>query len=133
MRAAALLLASLMAFGAAEAQVAVYAAGSLRAPLTEAARLFEAEAQGPKLDLVFGASGLLRDRIARGEPAQVFASAKQPQLQVVQIPEALNVGADYGLSVRKGAPPAAEAFAALLLSARGREILERHGFLPPPR
>ncbi len=51
----------------------VYAAGSLRAPLTEAARAFDPA--GAPLALVFGASGLLRDRIIGGEPAQVFASA----------------------------------------------------------
>ena len=260
-RFAVLLLALLMGTAAASAQVAVYAAGSLLAPLTEAARLFESEAQGHKLDLVFGASGLLRDRIVQGEPAQVFASAnmehpqalaatggwlpvraftrnalcalapkslgltsatlarrlldpairvgtstpradpsgdyafelfarigaqpdappgarqaleakalqltggpnsppppsgrnvygalvaqgaadvfityctnavqaveEQPDLQMVAVPPQLNVGADYGLTVRRGAAPAAQAFAALLLSVRGREILAKYGF-----
>lgn len=52
----------------------VYAAGSLREPLTEVARLYEA-GTGIKTELNFGASGLLRERIEKGEPAQVFASA----------------------------------------------------------
>jgi molybdate transport system substrate-binding protein len=56
--------------------VQVYAAGSLREALTEVAR-----AQGGAVALTFGAAGLLRERIERGEPAQVFASAdlRQPQ------------------------------------------------------
>jgi molybdate transport system substrate-binding protein len=52
----------------------VYAAGSLREALTEAARAYEART-GVKTQLTFGASGLLRERIEKGEPAQVFASA----------------------------------------------------------
>jgi molybdate transport system substrate-binding protein len=54
--------------------VQVYAAGSLREALTDIARTHEART-GQKLVLTFGASGLLRDRIEKGEPAQVFASA----------------------------------------------------------
>jgi len=64
--------------------VTVYAAGSLRAPLTEAARAFESEKPGTKIELVFGASGLLRDRIRKGEPAQVFASANMEHPQSLQ-------------------------------------------------
>lgn len=74
-RVAALVLAALT--GAAQAQpetLAVYAAGSLRAALTDLARAFERDG-GPKVALTFGASGLLKDRIEGGEPAQVFASA----------------------------------------------------------
>lgn len=54
--------------------VAVYAAGSLREVLTEIARDHEART-GQKLQLTFAASGLLRERIEKGEAAQVFASA----------------------------------------------------------
>jgi ABC-type molybdate transport system substrate-binding protein len=54
--------------------VRVFAAGSLRAPLTALAQEFEQTVQQP-VALTFGASGLLRDRIAGGEPAEVFASA----------------------------------------------------------
>ena len=52
----------------------LYAAGSLRDALTEVARQFEAQT-GQAVGLTFGASGLLRERIEKGEPAQVFASA----------------------------------------------------------
>ena len=260
------LLAILLAVGmnAAAAQTAlpVFAAGSLRAPLTEAARAFEATPAGTPLALVFGASGLLRDRIRSGEAAQVFASAnmehpqslagngwgatrafarnalcalaparlglkpealvatlldpniklgtstpkadpsgdyafemfarigrsagappgaqaaleakalqltggpsspappagrnvygvlvangeadvfityctnavvamgEQPGLQSIDVPAAINVTADYGLAVRNGAPPAAQAFADYLSSAAGQAVLQRHGFQP---
>lgn len=56
--------------------VNLYAAGSLKAALTEVARAFEAENGGnPRVETIFGASGLLRERIEKGEPAHVFASA----------------------------------------------------------
>ena len=54
--------------------VRLYAAGSLKAALSEIADAFKAET-GIALAGTFGASGLLRDRIAKGEPAEVFASA----------------------------------------------------------
>lgn len=62
------------AFVADAAPVPVYAAGSLREAFTEIARLHEARTGQPVV-LTFGASGLLRERIEKGEPAQVFASA----------------------------------------------------------
>jgi molybdenum ABC transporter molybdate-binding protein len=70
------LLAAMISMGAAaqQAPVRVYAAGSLRAPLTAVAAAFDRQA-GTTTQLTFGASGLLRDRIAGGEPADVFASA----------------------------------------------------------
>jgi ABC-type molybdate transport system substrate-binding protein len=52
----------------------VYAAGSLREVLTEIARDHEMRT-GQKIALTFGASGLLRERIEKGEGAMVFASA----------------------------------------------------------
>lgn len=244
----------------ATATLPVFAAGSLRGPLTEAARAFEATAAGAPVVLTFGASGLLRDRINAGADVQVFASAnmahpqslsaagsfgptqvftrnalcalvrpglavdstnlvatllrpdvklgtstpkadpsgdyafemfqrvdsagapagsgaalaakalqltggptsppppagrnvygvlvaegqadvfityctnavvartEQPGLQVVDVPAAINVAADYGLAVRKDASPAAQAFAAYLLSPAGQAILRRAGF-----
>ena len=78
-------LAVALAFGmnvaAAQTSVSVYAAGSLRGPITEAARSFGAAQPGNKIELVFGASGLLRDRTRAGEPAQVFASANMEHPQ----------------------------------------------------
>src|SRR5262245_50378110 len=54
----------------------LYAAGSLRAALTEVARAFEADSGGQhKVETTFGASGLLRERIEAGAAAHVFASA----------------------------------------------------------
>ena len=243
-----------------QSPVPVFAAGSLRGPLTEAAQAFEASAGGAPVALTFGASGLLLDRIKAGADAQVFASAnmahpqalsaagsfgptqvftrnalcalvrpglavdstnlvatllrpdvklgtstpkadpsgdyafemfqrvdsagapagsgvalaakalqltggptsppppadrnvygvlvasgqadvfityctnavvarrEQPQLQVVDIAPAINVAADYGLAVRKDASPAAQAFAAYLLSPSGQAILRKAGF-----
>lgn len=58
----------------AQEPVLLHAAGSLRGALTEVAQAFEGET---KLSVkpVYGASGLLHDRIAKGEAAEVFASA----------------------------------------------------------
>jgi molybdenum ABC transporter molybdate-binding protein len=55
----------------AQEPVRLYAAGSLRLALTEVIANFK-EA---RVEAVFGASGLLRERIEKGEPAEVFASA----------------------------------------------------------
>ena len=56
--------------------VRVYAAGSLKAALTEVARALEARAPGAvRIKTEFAASGLLRARIEAGEAAHVFASA----------------------------------------------------------
>lgn len=57
-----------------EVPVVLYAAGSLRDALTEVARDHEART-GQRLVLTFGPSVLLRERIEKGEGAQVFASA----------------------------------------------------------
>ncbi|MDR3455423.1 MAG: molybdate ABC transporter substrate-binding protein [Rhodoferax sp.] len=58
----------------APAAVQVYAAGSLREALTLIASDYEART-GQTVALTFGASGLLRKRIEKGEAAQIFASA----------------------------------------------------------
>ena len=65
------------------APVKVLAAGSLRAALTDVARAFEAEAQDHKVELGFGASGLLKDRLVGGERADVFASANMEHPQAL--------------------------------------------------
>jgi ABC-type molybdate transport system substrate-binding protein len=59
--------------GAAES-VRLHAAGSLRAALTEIAQAFEAR-EGARVEGKFGPSGMLREEIAKGAPAEVFASA----------------------------------------------------------
>jgi ABC-type molybdate transport system substrate-binding protein len=246
-------------------EMVVFAAGSLRAALTETAASFERAASGRKVRLVFGASGLLAERIRNGERADVFASAnmehpqsllaagraervqafarnalcalaapraaltsqnlvermldpaiklgtstpkadpsgdyafelfarieqaepvarrgvraaleakalqltggpnspppptdrnvygvlvasgqadvfityctnatlatrEQPALQVIDVPEAINVGASYGVARLKGAPATADDFVAHLLGTEGQAVLRRHGFLRP--
>ena len=57
-----------------EAAVRLYAAGSLRAAMTEVAQAFTASGS-PAVNATFGASGLLRERIEKGEAVDVFASA----------------------------------------------------------
>ena len=86
--------------------VQVYAAGSLRDALTEIARDHEART-GQKVVLTFAASGLLRERIEQGAPAQVFASADtehpqrlaargQWQARCFHAQYAVRAGAGYG-------------------------------------
>lgn len=55
-------------------ELRVFAAGSLSAAITAIAAAFTASG-GPRVATVFGPSGLLRQRIEKGEPAAVFASA----------------------------------------------------------
>jgi molybdenum ABC transporter molybdate-binding protein len=52
----------------------LYAAGSLREAMTEIAQVF-GTASGVEVKTVFGPSGLLRERIEKGETVDVFASA----------------------------------------------------------
>ena len=54
--------------------VVLHAAGSLRGALTEVSNAFE-KTSGVKVQAKYGVSGLLRDAIAGGEKAEVFASA----------------------------------------------------------
>ncbi|WP_439573747.1 molybdate ABC transporter substrate-binding protein [Phreatobacter sp.] len=65
-----------MTAGAASAAepVLLHAAGSLRGALTEASRAFEAQT-GLRVTQAYRPSGLIRDAIAGGEKAEVFASA----------------------------------------------------------
>ena len=60
-----------------------------------------------------------------------LAARKQyPDQQVVDLPEALSVGADYGRTVISGAPVPAQEFAEFILSAEGQKILANYGFAP---
>jgi len=63
-----------MSTSASAETVLLHAAGSLRGALTEVAKAFEA-ASGATVQMKYGASGLLKDGIAAGEKAEVFASA----------------------------------------------------------
>lgn len=62
--------------------VLLHAAGSLRGALTEIAQAFE-KSSGLKVQAKFGASGLLRDEIAAGARAEVFASANMEHPQAL--------------------------------------------------
>jgi len=65
--------------------------------------------------------------------AAVAAQKEAPALKIVAIPDALAVGAEYGVVAMKGARPEADRFVSFLRSDAGRAILARHGFgLPPP-
>jgi molybdenum ABC transporter molybdate-binding protein len=77
----AMALAAGLAAGAAE-PVKVYAAGSLRAALTGVAGAFT-ESTGAKVEIEFGPSGTLRDRLAQGARADVFASANMEHPQAL--------------------------------------------------
>ena len=61
----------------------------------------------------------------------IVAQRENPGQQMVALPDALAVGADYGLTVMNGATAAAQKFAQFILSADGQGILARHGFAPP--
>lgn len=60
----------------------------------------------------------------------MLARAADPMLAQVAVPEALAVGADYGLIVLSDRPEAF-GFALFLLSPAGQAILARHGFDAP--
>ena len=62
--------------------VLLHAAGSLRGALTEVMAAFEA-ATGVKVQAKFGPSGVLKDEIAGGAPAEVFASANMEHPQAL--------------------------------------------------
>lgn len=57
-----------------------------------------------------------------------LARKEMPALRIVAVPEALAVGAAYGLTVLNGAPASATALADYIVSATGQSILESHGF-----
>ena len=64
--------------------VLLHAAGSLREALTDIARSFEAQT-GAIVQAKFGASGLLKDEIAGGANAAVFASANMEHPQALML------------------------------------------------
>lgn len=84
----ALLTASVVAQPAGD-EVLMHAAGSLRGALTEVALAWQVARPGARVRLTFGASGLLKDRLLKGEASHVFASAN------MEHPQAL---ADAGLA-----------------------------------
>ncbi len=58
----------------------------------------------------------------------VLAKKDTDSLKIVVVPKELSVGAEYGLIVLKGSPPAAEDFAGFILGPRGQGILAAYGF-----
>lgn len=78
---AALLLAGTAAFAA---DLTVSAAASLTNAFRELAPMFEAQNPDTKVQLNFGASGALLQQIAKGAPADVFASADQETMDQAQ-------------------------------------------------
>ena len=62
--------------------------------------------------------------------AAAEAKEQYPDQQIIQLPPELAVGADYGLTVVTGAPPAAAQFARFVRSADGQRILTSFGFAP---
>ncbi len=66
----------------AQASVSVHAAGSLRAAFTDLAKAHEAASKVP-VRTTFGASGLLKDRLAAGEASDMFASANMEHPQAL--------------------------------------------------
>jgi len=62
--------------------------------------------------------------------AQV-AQRENPGQQIVALPDAVSVGADYGMTVMNDSPAAAYRFALFVVSAKGQQILAKHGFSAP--
>jgi ABC-type molybdate transport system substrate-binding protein len=58
------------------------------------------------------------------------AQKEDSRQQVVPLPEALAVGADYGLAVMLGASSSAQQFVEFIMSSQGQQILVSHGFEP---
>jgi len=58
----------------------------------------------------------------------VLAQKDTPELKIVQVPEALSVGADYGLIVNKNASVNAWKLAMYILSPEGQKVLKQYGF-----
>ena len=76
-----ILLAMTMSAAASD-PVLLHAAGSLRSAITEVAAAFAA-ASGQKVDAKYGPSGTLKDEIAGGMRAEVFASANMEHPQAL--------------------------------------------------
>lgn len=98
-------------------ELAVYAAGSLRAAMTDLARAFERDAP-TTVKLTLGPSGLLKDRIEGGEAAQVFASANMNH------PEALRASGKAE-AVRPFARNALCALASSTFTLQGKTLAQR--------
>jgi molybdate transport system substrate-binding protein len=83
-RALLLLVACTLCGRATAAEITVQAAASLTNAFKDVAALFEAATPGAKVNLNFGSSGALLQQIAKGAPADVFASADQETMDHAQ-------------------------------------------------
>ncbi|MDR7094892.1 molybdate ABC transporter substrate-binding protein [Hydrogenophaga laconesensis] len=79
-----LALATGLSFASHAADLTVSAAASLTNAFKDIAPLFEAAHPGTKVQLNFAASGVLLQQIAKGAPADVFASADQETMDQAQ-------------------------------------------------
>jgi molybdate transport system substrate-binding protein len=61
----------------------------------------------------------------------LVAQHENPALAIVQLPDTLAVGADYGLTVMNGAPAPAYQLVLFILSAEGQRTLAKQGFAAP--
>lgn len=59
------------------------------------------------------------------------AQKENPGLQIVALPDAMAVSADYGLTVMTDASPGAYQFALFIMSTEGQRILVSYGFSAP--
>jgi molybdate transport system substrate-binding protein len=59
------------------------------------------------------------------------AQKENSDLQMIALPDALRVSADYGLTVMADASPGAYRFALFVLSSEGQHILASYGFSAP--
>jgi ABC-type molybdate transport system substrate-binding protein len=60
----------------------------------------------------------------------VLAQREEPSLQVVSVPEAINVSAGYGITLMNPPSTAAQGFVDALLAPAGQAVLARYGFSP---
>ncbi|MDP9010133.1 MAG: substrate-binding domain-containing protein, partial [Pseudomonadota bacterium] len=79
---AALLSAS--SFAADTPVVRLHAAGSLRAAMADIAKAYT-DSYGTRVEAVFGGSGTLQERLAKGEAGDVFASADMGNPQALTV------------------------------------------------
>jgi ABC-type molybdate transport system substrate-binding protein len=127
-------VASLAMSAQAQTSIRVYAVDNLRPALDEIAVTYTSA----KVQVQYGASGALRDRIVAGERPAVFASTS------VEHPHSLTLeglagpvkriasdrNTQYGLVLVDGASEEAWYFAQFILSPEGQAILVKHGFSP---
>ena len=59
-----------------------------------------------------------------------LAQREEPALQVVNVPEAVNVGADYGITLLNPPSAAGQGFVDFVLAPAGQAVLARNGFSP---